>query len=310
MVVLEQHREGSRLVERRPREPVAVAGVLFLGLALLPLVSNGPLTLLRAITALGLALGAVLCFVLGLPRERRLALPERSSTQRLVLSGTSNIEGYAVVAVAPSGARRVTLSGADPGRVLGDALALSAELGVPLEPGWGLDRDALGVLRAPASTPLLSDPLVLRHRVVPDQAIGAGTALWASAFILGATVVMALSPARPNVAPTALALVLPCLTSLFALAVGLWLLGLRETLTIENGRMTRRRRWFKKPLGASTETPAVVGLYAVAPFGGPSRHLLAATRNGPLGIVTDPQAGMALSGSRRAAEPVAGRAAE
>jgi hypothetical protein len=309
MVVLEQHREGSRLVERRPRRPVALAGVLFLMLALLPLVSDGPVTSLRAVTALALGLGASLCFVLGLPRARRLPVPERASAARLELCGNSNIEGYAVAAVAPSGAKTIVLSGADPGRVLADALALSAELGAPVEPGWGLDREALGVLRAPATAPLVAEPLRLEHRVVPDQAIGAGTALWGAAFILGATLVFSLSPARPNVAPTALALVLPVLTSFYALVVGLWLLGLRETLTLEGATLTRARRWFGKPLGTATATPAVVGVFVIAPLGGPSRHLLVATRKGPVGLPTDPRAGTALAGYRGSIE-VAGRAAE
>lgn len=296
-------------LERRLREPVALAGVLFLALGLLPLVSQGPLTGLRVLTALGLALGAWLCFFLGLRRERRLPLPERGTVQRLVLAGTSDIEGYAVEAVG-TGKRRIVLSGASPARVLADALALSTQLGVPLEPGWGIDRDALNLLRSPASSPSLVRPFVVSHRTVPDQAIGAGTALWAAAFIPGATFVLALSPARPNLMPTTLALVLPGLTALFALGVGLWLLGLRERLSLEGGRLTRQRCWFARPLGAKEETAGVVGLYAVSPLGGPSRHLLVVTRNGPVALATDPQAGVALAHYPGAEERTAGRAAE
>lgn len=309
MIVLEQDREGARLLERRPCQPVALVGTLFLALALLPLISEGPVDMLRAITALSLALVAVLCFVLGLPRARRLPLPAVATTQRLVLSGTSNIEGYVVRAV-PGSDRSVVLAGADPGCVLSDALALSALLGVPLEPGWGLDRDALRLLRSPENAPLLTQPLELRHRIVPDQAIGTGTTLWAALFIPSATTVLALSPARPSLTPTVLALVLPALTALYALVVGLWLLGLRETLTLEGGHLTRRRLWFKKPLGSALETPGVVGLYAVSPLGGRATHVLAATRNGPAGFSTDARAGEVVSQHAVADVVAAGRAAE
>jgi hypothetical protein len=310
MVVLEQDPEGMRLVERRPRKAVAVAGVLFLALGLLPLVSEGPLTVLRLATALSLSLGAASCFVLGLPRPRRRPLPTRGSIQRLVLSGTSDIEGYGVDAVTASGPPRKLLSGADPGRVLTDGLALSAELGVPLSPGWGLRQAELGVLASPASAPLLGQTLAVSHRIVPDQTIGAGTALWAAAFVPAATLVLALSPARPSLSPSTLAFVLPGLTAFYALVVGLWLLGLRETLTLDGGRITRRRGWFGRPLGGALETPDVVGLYAVAPLGAPSRHLMAATRAGPVALPTDPQAGTALSRDLRTEERSAGRAAE
>jgi hypothetical protein len=310
MVVLEHDPEGMRLVERQPPKPVAVAGVLFLALGLLPLVNEGPLTAPRLATALALALGAVLCFVLGVPRVRRRALPQRAVGQRLVLAGTSNIEGYAIDLVAPSGAIRGVLSGADPGRVLTDGLTLSAELGVPLEPGWGLGREALHEFGTQASPLFLAQPLVVTHRVVPDQAIGTGTALWAAAFVPAATIVLAVSPARPNLTPTALALVLPGLTALYALVVGLWLLGLRETLALGGRRVTRRRHWFGRALGATLETTGVIGLHPVAPLGGPSRHLLVATEIGPLAIRTDPQAGVAVSDYLSAEDRAAGRAAE
>lgn len=310
MVVLEQLRGEKRLVERRPRQPVALAGVLFLALAALPLVNDGPVTALRGLTTVALIVGAVLCFFLGLPLVRRLPLPARSSVQRLVLAGTTDIEGYAVEAVAAVGERRIVLSGADPARVLADALALSTELGVALEPGWGLDRDALELLRSPAGAPLLDQPLELSHRIVPDQAIGAGTSLWAAAFIPGASVVLGVSPARPNLTPTTLALVLPALTALYALVVGLWLLGLRESVTIAKGRLTRRRRWFNRPLGTPVESTGLVALYAVAPLGGASRHLLAATPAGPVALPSDPQAGVALGHYLGSQERSAGRAAE
>jgi hypothetical protein len=310
MVVLEQDPTGMRLVERRPRQPVAVAGVLFLALGLLPLVNAGPITAPRLATALALALGAALCFTLGLPRARRRPLPQPAMAQRLVLAGTSNIEGYAVDAVAPSGRTRRVLSGADPGRVLADGVALAAALGVPLEPGWGLGRDALDALAAPAGPPLRGQPLVVSHRIVPDQAIGTGTALWAAAFIPAATLVLAISPARPNLTPSALAFVLPGLTALYALVVGLWLLGLRETLTLEGSHVIRRRHWFGRPLGEAAETSGVVALYPVAPLGGASRHLLAATKTGPIAIPTDPEAGAIVSGYLSAEVRSAGRAAE
>jgi hypothetical protein len=309
MVVLEHDPEGLRLVERRPAKPVAVAGVLFLALGVLPLVNDGPLTAPRVATALALALGAALCLVLGLPRARRRALPPRAVGQRLLLSGTSNIEGYAIDLVAPSGGIRGVLSGADPGRVLTDGLTLSAELGVPLEPGWGLGREALREFGTRVS-PLFLQPLVVTHRVVPAQAIGTGTALWGAAFIPAATIVLAISPARPNLTPSALAFVLPGLTALYALVVGLWLLGLRETLTLGGSRITRRRHWFGRTLGATLETTGVISLHPVAPLGGSSQHLLVATEMGPVAIPTDPQAGATVSDYLSAEERASGRAAE
>jgi hypothetical protein len=310
MVVLEHHPKGMRLVERRPRQPVAVAGVLFLALALLPVMNDGPLTAYRLGTAFALALVAAFCFAAGLPRPKRRPLPPRAVGQRLVLSGTSNIEGYAVDLIAPSGATRGVLSGADPGRVLSDGLALSTELGVPLEPGWGLGRTALREFGAPSRPMHFVEPLLVNHRIVPDQAIGTGTAFWGAAFIPAATLVLAVSPARPNLTPSVLAFVLPGLTALYALGVGLWLLGLRETLRFEGSRLTRRRHWFGRGLGKQLETAGVCALYPVAPLGERTHHLLIATETGPIAFPTDPQAGLTVSSYLSAHERAAGRAAE
>jgi hypothetical protein len=310
MVVLEQDSKGMRLVERRPRQPVALAGFLFLALGLLPLVNEGPLTAERLGTAVALGLGAALCFAIGLPRASRRPLPPRVAGQRLVLSGTSNIEGYSIDLIGLSGTTRGVLSGADPGRVLTDGLALSGKLGVPLEPGWGLRRDALREFGAPRAPMLVVEPLVVNHHIVPDQAIGTGTALWGAAFIPAATLVLAVSPARPNLTPSTLAFVLPGLTALYALVVGLWLLGLRETLTLEGGRVIRRRHWFGRPLGSALETTRVCGLYPVAPLGARAHHLLLSTEAGPVAIPTDPEAGLTISNYLSAQEAAAGRAAE
>jgi hypothetical protein len=58
------------------------------------------------------------------------------------------------------------------------------------------------------------------------------------------------------------------------------------------------------------ETAGVVGIYAVAPLGGATRHLLAATRSGPRAFPTDPRANEALSQFPGAEQPMTGRAAE
>jgi hypothetical protein len=146
---------------------------------------------------------------------------------------------------------------------------------------------------------------------VLDQRIGAFTALWAAFFIPAATVVLALSPARPDLPPSTLALVLPALTALIALGIGLVLLGLHRTVTLTDGKLRTQRFWFKVRLGAEWTDPGrVVGAFSVAAGVTGPEHLLVATADGLTALPTGRQAGRLFPLYSGGAVGTAGRAAE
>jgi hypothetical protein len=239
-------------------------------------------------------------------------LPE-GPADHVVLVGADSLEGYRAELVLRDGTRACVLARAEPAGVLTDALSLSAALGVPLEAGWGLDEAAIDLLRAPRERvgPPAEGRVPESHRPVLDQRIGAFTALWAAFFIPAATVVLALSPARPDLPPSTLALVLPALTALIALGIGLVLLGLHRTVTLTDGKLRTQRFWFKVRLGAEWTDPGrVVGAFSVAAGVTGPEHLLVATADGLTALPTGRQAGRMFPLYSGGAVGTAGRAAE
>lgn len=291
MLTLERKDGAVAISERRRAEPVMIAAVPFLALAVLPLATPGAVTPARVVGTLALSGGALLCFLIGRPRVR-VAPMRLDDADRLELVSAESMDGYRADLVYRDGSRRCVLARSEPAGVLADALSLSTELGVPLRPGWGLDEEALAVLRDPATTgPYLDARTIEDHGLLPDQRIGAMTALWATLFVPGATLVLTLSPARPDEPPTSLALILPLLTALLSGVITALLFGLRQRVVIRGGRLETIRSWFGRPLRDKATVEAVSGVFGVAPDGGAAEHLLVATPSGPIAIPTDRVAG-------------------
>jgi len=309
MLTLERKDGAVAISERRRAEPVMIAAVPFLALAFLPLLTPGPVNLIRVVGSLALASGALLCFLIG--RSRVRAAPMKlDDVDRLELVSADSMDGYRADLVYRDGARRCALARSEPAGVLADALSLSTELGVPLRPGWGLDDEALAALRDRTTTGSSLDALVIEeHGPLPDQRIGAMTALWATLFVPGATLVLILSPARPDEPPTALALILPLLTAVVSGVIAAWLFGLRQRVVIRGGRLETTRSWFGRPLAHTVTVEGVTGVFGVAPGGGATEHLLVATPSGPVAVPTDRVAGPHKTLLPRAGK-ASGRAAE
>jgi len=287
MLTLERKDGTVTISERRRAEPVMIVSVPFLALAAFSLSTPGPLTAVRVACSLVMAGAALMCFQIG--RSRVRPAPIRfDDADHLELASAESMDGYRVDLVRRDESRTCVLARSEPAGVLADALALSTELGVPLRPGWGLDEEALALLRDSSATdPHLAERTIDEHGPLPDQRIGATTALWATLFVPGATLVLIVSPARPDEPPTTLALVLPLLTAVISGVIAAVLFGLRQRATIRGGRLETTRTWFGRPLRASSPVEGVRGVFGVATDGGAAEHLLVATSTGLVAIPTD-----------------------
>jgi hypothetical protein len=230
---------------------------------------------------------AVFLLAVGRPRVRSRRLPARAgvAAERLELGGDELPPTYRVTLVLRDGSRHTVLEATDPARVLDDAAHLGRELGVPLGAGWGLSSPELDELVsvAPAGgTRLgLDDTFTLEHPSLAGQRPAAYTTLWASAFVLVASFVMSDGPERKGLVPSALSVTLPCLGALVLLGIGLWLLGLRERVTLSPKGIKRRRFWFKRELGPGESRAArVLGAALVRPGARHDGHLLVASESG------------------------------
>jgi hypothetical protein len=321
MLTLDRKQQPPTLRERRAMRPLLLGGLLYVGLAIVPLSADAPLTLARVL-GLALLLGAAaLLVVLGLPRTRHRALPARASSiarsedrpLRLELVGDVMPPVYRAELVHGDGSRELLLERSDPAGVLTDAVELARALEVPLSPGWGLDQQALDELTDPVAESALERlsgvPLEVESPTFAGQRNAAFTTLWAAAFVLTATVVMSES-ARATVSPGALSVALPCLGAILVLLVGLWILGLRGRLVIGRTGASRERSWFKWQLGPSTPVEGRIHALAhVAPPGSDEGHVVLATSKGYVAFLvrgTMPQAlqlrGASPASQTRAAE--------
>jgi len=318
MLTLDRTAQSLALREQRSMRPAFIAGVLFACLEIVPLTADTPFTLLRGV-GVGLLLmiaGALIRW--GLPRTTTLPLPRATKGAAPVgvaFEGEALPPLYRALLVFSDGSRAAVLESGDPARVLDDAAFLARSLQVSLGTAWGLEPDALVDLTRPISKeqPLsaAAPAYVEVHPALPGQRAAAYTTLWASGFVLIASFVMANGPERHGLVPSALSVTLPCLGGLVLLAMALWMLGLREELTVTGAGYTRRRTWFGMTLGNPVARDTRVGLSAlVTPAEGAAGHLLLATDQGLVAVPAESKDGTRWLGRHPSPSMAPGRAAE
>jgi hypothetical protein len=283
MLTLDRKQQPLGVREQRGFEPPFLAGLMFAGLGVVPLSSPGPITAFRLLGLFGLAAASALLILRGVPRRRERALPGLGTSAgntgeravALELDGFALPPTYRVVMVLANGSRRTVLERSEPAGVLEDAEVLSRELGLPLAPGWGLDQSALDALVHPRARRWETQgTITFDSPPLAGQRDAAWTTLWASAFVLVATIMMSES-AREKVSPSVLSLVLPGLGALLVLLLGIWLVGFRGSLVLGPTGVTRRKFWFGVELGRPEAVEfAVAAASVVVPKGGAVGHLV------------------------------------
>jgi hypothetical protein len=291
MLTLDRSQEPPVLRERRAFGPLALGGMLFAGLALVPLTADAPWGALRGLAFAGLVAIAAGLVALGSPRSRVRELPRRgagaSADERPVALELTSVElpaTYRAELVLAQGGRRTVLERPDPAGVLSDAAELARLLDLPLVPGWGMDDHQLqALLHPPASAgarSLVDGSLTFESLALAGQRHAAFATLWASAFVLSATFIMSES-ARALVTPSGLSIVLPIVSAVFVLVAGLWLLGLRGRVVLGPTGVAHRRSWFGWQLGRPQSLEAAVRAAAiVGSTNGTLAHLVVVTEQG------------------------------
>jgi hypothetical protein len=260
-------------------------------LALIPLVSAPGLTLPRLSTAGVLAAAAALLIQRGLPKRRIVfeslsALAERAPrATAIALGGDMDREPprYRAELMFEDGRRAVILEGDEPAVVLAGAELARERLSLPLQLGWGLERSA--DILAPSSTARDNRAPAPVGRatlaVYPAQQRVAYATFGGAVFIALSTLALALEPPRTARVLTGLSLILPALTVVIGVALGVVFQMLEARLELRGGTLERRYFLGGLRIGAPrTLCRNVTALHAVAPDGGPARHLLVRTRDG------------------------------
>lgn len=295
MLTLDRTAKPLALRERRSLEPPFIGGLMFIALEVVPLTADAPLTPLRVVGIVGLALIGGALVKRGLPRTRRVPLPAGAAPLRLELGGDALPPTYRASLVREDASRARVLEGRDPARVLEDAVALARELGVPLGAGWGLTEAELVDLAAGGDEQRFAsnEPVTFEHPPLAGQRAAAWTTLWAFAFVVIAMFVMVDGPERHHtIVPSALALTLPALGALSVLLLALWLFGLRERVVLAPTGLTRQRLWFGRSIAPVEAHDLRVGAAAlVKPSTRSHGHLLVASRTALVALpaeVTEP----------------------
>jgi len=317
MLTLDRTAQPLALREDRPAQPPFLGGFLFAALAVVPLTAPSPFTAMRVLGLLALLAGAAGLVLYGRPKTLRRPLPARPGVapDRLELGGEELPPLYRVTLVYADGARHTVLEGPEPSRVLEDAAYLGKTLGVTFGDGWGLSAPALTELLATSGSPgkrfTEQDSFTLEHPPLAGQRAAAYTTLWASAFVLVASFVMSDGPERHGLVPSALSIVLPCLSANILLVMGVWLLGLRERVTVTPAGVKRRRLWFKSELTrVESRDVAILGAALVRPGARSDGHLLIASETGLFSLPALAPDGANLLEGRAGTTPAAERAAE
>jgi hypothetical protein len=317
MLTLDRTAHPLALREDRSAQPPLLGGFLFLALEVVPLTAPGPFTVLRAFGSLALLSVAVGLILHGRPKTLPRSLPVRSGVppERLELGGEDLPPLYRITLVLSDGSRHTVLEAPEPSRVLEDAAHLAKALGVPFGDGWGQSASALTELLATSSSRAKrfteQDSFTLEHPPLPGQRAAAYTTLWASAFVLVASFVMSDGPERHGLVPSALSIVLPCLSANILLVLGFWLLGLRERVTVTPAGVQRRRLWFKSKLKTTDlREVSILGAALVRPGTRSDGHLLLASEKGLFALPAAAPAGATLREGRAGTTASAERAAE
>lgn len=316
MLILDENADGMAILRARPARPLWIAGCLFAGLGLLPFLP-ADLTLPRIVTGLVLCSVGLVLVLLGRAKRSREPLPigrtGRSTVGSVVLTGRADPESYGAELLLKDGTRHLVLERAEPAGVVRDALQLARQLGVRVEPGWGLDRHMLSQLDGSSAVPAhtLTQPLTSIAYPFRRQHIAAVTTIWGGAFVFVVATAMTLSPYRPISSPSGLSILLPGLSVLAVLAVGFWLLGLRERLVLDRNGLTRDRLLFGRPIGPRRHfSGQIVGIFPVSPIPGRTLHVLVATTGELHAFHADSGSGRELARHLPEFEGATGRAAE
>ena len=316
MLILEQSQDGMALVRRRPTKPSVIAGALFAGLGSIPLVSGVELSGPRLITTFGLYTVAAGLIFLGRPSALRQPLPPEFAKDRLPAAARielGGLETYEARLVRSDASSVLLFERDEPAGVVRDVLALANRFSLPVRPAWGLDERAWTTLaEGPAGHGSRLGPAVVTEGwPLQRQRTAAFTTLWGGMFIFVVSILMALSPYRSGIAPSALAVLLPLLTVVYVLVVGAWLAGLRERLTLRSSGVELVRQWFGRVLGRPrvVQTP-VFAVFAVTPKQSSLHHVLLATGQGPLAFGIDPRVAEKVTLADAELGHAAGRAAE
>lgn len=316
MLILDEKADGMAILRVRPARPLWIAGCLFAGLGFLPFLP-ADLTLPRLATGLFLCSVGLVLVLLGRPKAVREPLPVgrpgRSSVIAVALTGRADPEVYRAELVLKDGSRRLVLERPEPAGVVGDALRLARQLGVRVEPGWGLDHYMLSRLDGSSSAPPLNfaQPVTSITHPFRRQHIAAVTTIWGGAFVLVVATAMTLSPYRPNSGPGALSILLPLLSVLAVLAVGFWLLGLRDRHVLDQSGLTKERLLFGRSIARPRHFPGQIsGIFPVSPVAGPTLHVLVASAGEAHAFRAEAGSGRELARRIPEAEATTGRAAE
>lgn len=305
-------------------------GVLFGVLAALPWLlpeADAP----RAAWSLLLAAVAAALLWMARPRARTLVLENgedgfhaivdgtrRGTIRRFALGGTEH-EGpprhanrYRVVGELADGNMITVVQAADPAEVIADLCTLQASQRgfprrdhdassssdvtplrtMPLEPGWGLDADALAILlaepcriRADAS----NGGLVPAGRTIEldversqrEAAISVFVGAAGTALLVAAVFGRRLRHQQP-ISP--LSIVLPALLVAFMALIGIAIRAKKVVVAIGSSLVVERRRFGRAAERQGYQLAELRGAWPVGPARGEVAHVLIATRRGALAL--------------------------
>jgi hypothetical protein len=313
MLRVEERESNLSVVKIEPLGPAVWSGCIMFCLALIPVISAPGLTVLRLLTMVVLALAAGALIQLGLPKKTvvfgslaSLAQGTRRARE-LALSGTTEAEPplYRAELVFDDGARVVILEGDEPARVLAGAELVSERLALPLSLAWGLERlSPTELLPSSRASGKGSDPAKRATLAVyPAQQRVAYATFGGAIFIALVTVALALEPPRAARTLTSLSLILPAITVVIGLVLGIVFQTLEARLELRDGVLARRYCLAGVRFGKPRELCRnVTALFAVAPDGGPTRHLLVRTEQGLESVFAGNSSAVALLGARESAK--------
>lgn len=289
---------------RLPREgPLLVASALA-AMAVVPLISPGPLTPARV--AMALVLGGIAAAIGrgAVGRRRELAIDVSSgeivfgrdrypltAARRFLLTTTGGEAAEPRVAYRAElelegSTRVVVLEGTDPGAVLHDLGRLLEHLQLPVRRGWGIPADA-EPWRPATSERSAPAPHPARMRIapLPSQRRAAIAVTGGALFTTIAMSVMFGTRLRQgsDVAPLSWALAVVTVTLLYL--IGLFIATDHVALAIGDGRVRVERRAFGRAR-SRWELPLseVRRAYAVGPDVDEPRHVLVETPRGAVAI--------------------------
>jgi hypothetical protein len=288
---LDRREEGlAVLVHRRARTPWLACVPLGV-IAVLPLVAEGPLTVWRGVTALGLGAVVLLLVNWSRPRTRRSRLTIAGGRFRsaefdieaaaLELCGaredwSNSTPVYRLDAVDAGGARATLLEGPDPAPVLAQARELSHASGLPLAGAWGI-----GMGQSPR--PRASLPEVAAKSTVGVSQRSAGwTSLGSTIFVLLFFLMLVNTRLDRGLTSLPLSLILPLPAVIWGFGISLWLLGLRAQVAfVPRVGLVYSRSLYGRPLDTETlREEELLQVDAVAPDGGEPLHLLVESKRG------------------------------